>query len=176
MKLVDTLAEQDLWYRLSGFPIIVPPVRQRKEDVPALTRHFVAMKSRELGLALPPSIAPGALLRLKEYDWPGNVRELENLVERELILHPIGPLTFDAILRREEGKKMPGAAGNGGQLYPLNLDEANAAHIREVLRLAKGKIDGPGGAAEMLGINPSTLRSRMNKLGIGYRQKRRRNP
>ncbi|HTP64833.1 MAG TPA: sigma 54-interacting transcriptional regulator [Geobacteraceae bacterium] len=167
---------EDLWYRLSGFPIIVPPVRQRKEDVPALTRHFVAVKSRELGMAVPPSIAPGALLRLTEYDWPGNVRELENLVERELILHRSGPLTFDSILPREEGKSIPLIAGKGRSLYPLNLDEANAVHIREVLGLAKGKIDGPGGAAEMLGINPSTLRSRMNKLGISYRLNRRRTP
>ena len=88
---------EDLWYRLSGFPIIVPPLRQRKEDVPALTRHFVAVKSRELGLGYPPSIAPGALLRLMEYNWPGNVRELENLVERELIRHRGGPLTFELI-------------------------------------------------------------------------------
>jgi len=165
---------EDLWYRLSGFPIIVPPVRQRKEDVPALTRHFVAVKSREQGMSVSPSIAPGALLRLTDYDWPGNVRELENLVERELILHRSGPLTFDAILRREEGKNKPLVAGKGHSLYPLNLDEANTVHIREVLRLAKGKIDGPGGAAEMLGINPSTLRSRMNKLGISYRRKWRR--
>src|SRR5262249_5490303 len=96
---------EDLWYRLSGFPIIVPPVRQRKEDVPALTRHFLAVKSRELGIAVPPSVAPGALLRLMEYEWPGNVRELENLVERELIRRRTGgPLTFDALLPAEERK------------------------------------------------------------------------
>ncbi len=89
-----------------------------------------------------------------------------------MILHRSGPLTFDAILPREEGKSMPTVAGNDRSLYPLNLDEANAVHIREVLRLARGKIDGPGGAAEILGINPSTLRSRMNKLGISYRLKR----
>jgi transcriptional regulator with GAF, ATPase, and Fis domain len=73
---------EDLWYRLSGFPIMVPPLRQRKEDVPALTRHFVTVRSRDLGIGVPPSIAPGGLQRLMEYDWPGNVRELENLVER----------------------------------------------------------------------------------------------
>ena len=94
---------EDLWYRLSGFPIPVPPVRQRKSDIPALTRHFVTVKSRELGIAVPPSIAPGALLRLMEYDWPGNVRELENMVERELIRHRGGPLTFETMLPREEG-------------------------------------------------------------------------
>jgi len=164
---------EDLWYRLSGFPIVVPPVRQRKEDVPALTRHFVTVRSRDLGIGVPPSIAPGALLRLMEYDWPGNVRELENLVERELILHREGPLTFSTILPNSEEKKMPLVADGGRPLYPLNLDEANAMHITEVLELAKGKIDGPGGAAELLGINPSTLRSRLEKLGVSYRRRGR---
>jgi transcriptional regulator with GAF, ATPase, and Fis domain len=164
---------EDLWYRLSGFPIVVPPVRQRKEDVPALTRHFVTVRSRELGIGMPPSIAPGALQRLMEYDWPGNVRELENLVERELILHRGGPLTFSTILPSSEPQNMPFAAGNGRLPYPLNLDEANSVHITEVLKLTKGKIDGPGGAAEMLGINPSTLRSRLDKLGISYRRRGR---
>jgi len=162
---------EDLWYRLSGFPIVVPPVRQRKEDVPALTRHFVTVRSRDLGIGMPPAIAPGALQRLMEYDWPGNVRELENLVERELILHRGGPLTFSTILPSSEQKNMLPAAGNGRSLYPLNLDEANSVHITEVLKLAKGKIDGPGGAAKMLGINPSTLRSRLGKLGIIYRRR-----
>ncbi|RNC68507.1 MAG: AAA family ATPase [Desulfuromonadales bacterium] len=165
---------EDLWYRLSGFPIMVPPVRQRKEDVPALTRHFVTARSRDLGIGVPPSIAPGALQRLMEYDWPGNVRELENLVERELILHRGGPLTFSTILPGPEQKNMAPVADSGHSLYPLNLDEANAMHITEVIKLAKGKIDGPGGAAELLGINPSTLRSRLAKLGISYRRRGRK--
>ncbi|HWI41744.1 MAG TPA: sigma 54-interacting transcriptional regulator [Verrucomicrobiae bacterium] len=164
---------EDLWYRLSGFPILVPPVRQRKEDVPALIRHFVTVRSRDLGIGVPPSIAPGALMRLMEYGWPGNVRELENLVERELILHRGGPLTFEGVVAGAERKNAPAAAGTGGGLYPLNLDEATAVHVTEVLKLAKGKIDGPGGAAEMLGINPSTLRSRLDKLGVGYRRRER---
>jgi transcriptional regulator with GAF, ATPase, and Fis domain len=164
---------EDLWYRLSGFPIMVPPVRQRKEDVPALTRHLVTVRSRDLGIGVPPSIAPGALQRLMEYGWPGNVRELENLVERELILHRGGPLTFSTILPAPEQKSMPLVAGNNRSLYPLNLDEANAVHITEVLKLAEGKIDGPGGAAEMLGINSSTLRSRLDKLGVSYRRRGR---
>ncbi len=166
---------EDLWYRLSGFPIFVPPLRQRKEDVPALTRLFVAVKSRELGMAFSPSIAPGALLRLMEYNWPGNVRELENLVERELIRHRSGPLTFDAILPREERENLPLAADKGRLMYPLNLDEAMAVHMREVLAVAKGKIHGPGGAAELLGMNPNTLRWRLDKLGISYRRRDRQN-
>jgi hydrogenase-4 transcriptional activator len=104
-----------------------------------------------------------------EYSWPGNVRELKNLVERELILHRGGPLSFSTIQPDTEPGKAS-VAGNGRLLYPLNLDEANAMHITEVLKLADGKIDGPGGAAEMLGINSSTLRSRLDKLGVSYRR------
>jgi len=156
----------------------VPPVRQRKEDVPALTRYFLAAKSRELGIAaVPPSIAPGALQRLMQYDWPGNVRELENLVERELIRHREGPLTFDAILSREGGKTKEVAASDACPHLPLKLDEAISAHISEVLKLAEGKIHGPGGAAELLGMNPNTLRWRLDKLGIIYRRRdRERSP
>jgi transcriptional regulator with GAF, ATPase, and Fis domain len=162
---------EDLWYRLSGFPIIVPPVRQRKEDVPALARHFLAVKSREFGIAVPPSIAPGALLRLTEYDWPGNVRELENLVERELIRHRGGPLTFDTILPRGEEKTKEIPAAGARSHLPLNLDEAMAVHISNVLKLTNGKIHGPGGAAELLGMNANTLRWRLDKLGISYRRR-----
>lgn len=168
--VVEGRFREDLWYRLSGFPILVPPVRQRKEDVPALARYFLAVKCRELGMGVSPTIAPGALLRLAEYDWPGNVRELENLVERELIRHRGGPLTFDAILQREE-KTGAVTGGNTGPHLPLNLDEAMAAHISGVLKLAGGKIHGPGGAAELLGVNANTLRWRLDKLGISYRRR-----
>jgi transcriptional regulator with GAF, ATPase, and Fis domain len=163
---------EDLWYRLSGFPIIVPPLRKRKEDIPALTRHFVAVKSRELGIAYPPAIAPGALLRLMEYLWPGNVRELENLVERELIRHRGGPLTFSMETSWEDGglKRLD---GNGVSPLPLKLEEAMAAHIVAVLKYTKGKIHGPGGAAELLGMNANTLRWRLDKLGISYRRRER---
>jgi transcriptional regulator with GAF, ATPase, and Fis domain len=156
---------EDLWFRLNVFPIIIPPLRQRKDDVPALTRHFVGQKSRELGIAVPPAIAPGALERLMNYSWPGNVRELENLVERELIRHRGGQLRFDSLLPREGGSEMPPVTEiiNNG---PLNLDEAMSLHISKVLTMTKGKIHGPGGAAELLGINPNTLRGRMSKLGL----------
>lgn len=164
---------EDLWYRLSSFPIIVPPVRQRTEDIPALTRHFLAQKSRELGMAAPPPIAPGALMRLLAYDWPGNVRELENAVERELIRYRGGALTFDTVLVNNESTNRPQSPVEGRLMYPLNLDEAMAVHIKEVLALTKGKIHGSGGAAELLGVNPTTLRSRLDKLGISYRRRDR---
>jgi len=158
---------EDLWFRLNVFPIIVPPLRQRREDVPALARHFVDVKCRELGIAIPPAIVPGALEKLMNYGWPGNVRELENLVERELIRHRGGQLRFDSLPLDEKGTEtqqvIEGKVGG-----PINLDEAMAAHISNVLKTTKGKIHGPGGAAELLGINPNTLRGRMSKLGLKH--------
>lgn len=143
---------------------------QRREDVPALTRHFVAQKSREPGIGLPPAIAPGALKRLMDYNWPGKVRELENIVERELIRHRGGALSFDALLPRED---MPQAKEEGAPFPALGLDEAMAAHISQVLRLTNGKIHGPVGAAELLCVNPNTLRWRIDKLGISYQRKKK---
>src|SRR6185369_7007615 len=163
---------EDLWFRLNVFPIIIPPLRQRKDDVPALTRHFVAVKCRELGIAVPPAIAPGALDRLMNYGWPGNVRELENLVERELIRHRGGQLRFESLLPGEKGDETQPVTEvkGGGQ---LNLDEVMSLHIGKVLKMTKGKIHGLGGAAELLGINPNTLRARMSKLGIMYGRTKR---
>lgn len=163
---------EDLWFRLNVFPIIVPPLRQRKEDVPALIRYFVELKSRELGIAMPPAIAPGALERLTNYGWPGNVRELENLVERELIRHQSGQLRFDSLLISVKGEEAQPLAGENGD-GPLNLDAAMSLHINKVLKMTRGKIHGPGGAAELLGINPNTLRGRMSKLGIMLGRKTR---
>jgi len=153
---------EDLWYRINVFPIMVPPLRQRKEDIPLLVRRFLAMKGQELGITTPPALAPGALVRLGEYDWPGNVRELENLVERELIQNPGGPLLFNNL--------SVGARGDLTDVDPgsLALDEAMARHISAVLRLTGGRILGPGGAAELLRINGSTLRNRLRKLGVPF--------
>jgi len=162
---------EDLWFRLNVFPIIVPPLRQRKEDVPALARHFVELKSRELGVAIPPAIVPGALARLMNYSWPGNVRELENLVERELIQHQGGQLRFETVLSGDNNDKLKISADvDEGDIS--NLDEIISIHINKALKKTKGKIHGKGGAAELLGINPNTLRGRMRKLGIMYRQKK----
>jgi hydrogenase-4 transcriptional activator len=158
---------EDLWFRLNVFPIIVPPLRQRREDIPALTRHFVEAKSRELGIAIPPAIAPGALARLTNYGWPGNVRELENLVERELIRHRGGQLRFDSLLPTASRNDQLVLAEEKNQDI-LKLDEVVSSHISKVLLITKGKIHGPRGAGELLGINANTLRARMKKLGIKY--------
>jgi len=157
---------EDLWFRLNVFPIRIPPLRERKEDIPALVRHFLERKSRELKLSASPPLAPGVIDRLMAYPWPGNVRELENVIERALILSKGRPLTFDDLTvgKSEDKSKTPFSTED----EPLRLDEVTSRHIRRVLERTKGKVHGKGGAAEVLGINPSTLRNRMNQLGIPY--------
>jgi len=156
---------EDLWFRINMFPIFIPPLRQRRDDIPALTRWFVQIKSKEFGLQ-PPAIAPGALDRLTKYNWPGNVRELQNVIEREIILFGGEMLEFRSLLLDKNERKLHSSPKAPEFPDPVRLDEAMALHIGKVLALTKGKIHGAGGAAEFLGINPSTLRSRMQKLGI----------
>lgn len=170
--IAENRFREDLWFRLNVFPIILPPLRQRKEDIPTLVRHFIAQKSRELGIHTVPDVAPGALDRLLHYRWPGNVREMENLVEREIIRHGGGQLMFNSLLFDEGHDKAISIQQAEKLPHPLNLDEAMSAHICSVLRMVKGKIYGAGGAAELLGINASTLRGRMGKLGIKSKRKK----
>jgi transcriptional regulator with GAF, ATPase, and Fis domain len=157
---------EDLWFRINVFPIIIPPLRERKEDISALVYYFINKKTRELKLPGVPELATGAIDRLLQYNWPGNVRELENVVEREMILSKSGQLTFN-ILGGQETTAAQQPCFKPGE-NALSLDEANAQHIRQALQLTKGVVHGPEGAAALLNINPSTLRSRMKKLGILY--------
>ncbi|MFC1539482.1 sigma 54-interacting transcriptional regulator [Candidatus Latescibacterota bacterium] len=158
---------EDLWFRLNVFPIFIPPLRERISDIPALLQHFITSKSKELKLPSIPSVSAGAIDFLMEYSWPGNVRELQNVVERELILNPKGPLGFnDMNLLMNKGNDV--IQDHISETY--NLDEINARHIRRILSKTNGIIHGPGGAAELLGINANTLRNRMNKLGIEYKK------
>jgi transcriptional regulator with GAF, ATPase, and Fis domain len=156
---------EDLWFRLNVFPITIPPLRERKSDIPALLQHFLSLKSKQLKLPAIPSIAPGAVETLMKYHWPGNVRELENVVERALILNRTGPLHFDH-LKTDQADEYRHQTGEPDDI--VNLDEAVIRHIRKILDRTAGKIHGPGGAADLLGINASTLRNRMKKLGIIY--------
>ncbi len=159
---------EDLLFRLNVFPVRIPPLRERKEDIPALVFYFISKKARELKLAALPEIAPGGINRLAGYDWPGNVRELENIIEREMILNRNGPLDFN-VLSSQEGK---GNRSDGAfRIKSMTLNEASAQHITQALREAGGKVQGPDGAAGLLGMNPSTLRSRMKKLGIKFGRK-----
>ncbi len=147
---------EDLWYRLNVFPIEIPALRQRPEDIPALVRHFVDTKSQALKLGPPPALATGAVGPLLDYAWPGNVRELEHVVERALIITQGEALSFDAVLA-------PAAAS---EPRDRTLQAVERHHIRRVVQSVNGRIEGPDGAALILGLNPSTLRSRMRKLGI----------
>lgn len=160
---------QDLWFRLNVFPITIPPVRERPGDIPALVEFFVRRKAIELKLAKTPELAVGAIEDLVAYEWPGNVRELENLVERAMIINPDGPLHFDLAGPRRE---RPDGGSRSATDGPLStLDDAMRAHIERALARADGKIHGPGGAGELLGLNPNTLRGRMAKLGISFTRK-----
>ena len=161
---------EDLWFRLNVFPIDVPPLGDRRGDIPALVQHFIERKAGELKIAETPRLAPGAIDVLVAYDWPGNVRELENLVERAMILHRGEPLRFDDLGTSLHGQGAVAVSTPGEQT--LDLDTVVASHIRRVLALAGGKIHGPGGAGELLGVNPNTLRYRMRKLGIPFRKQR----
>ena len=157
---------EDLWFRLNVFPIWIPPLRGRKSDIPALIQHFINQKGKELKLPEIPTLSPAAIDPLLDYDWPGNVRELENVVERALILNPEGPISFDHLNIEPSQKTIQGSEQQ--HVASDNLDRVIRHHIRQVLVKTNGKIHGPGGAAELLGINANTLRNRMNKLGIDY--------
>jgi transcriptional regulator with GAF, ATPase, and Fis domain len=159
---------EDLWFRLAVFPIHVPPLRDRQNDIPALVQHFLERKSGELKIGDPPRLAPGAIEDLMGYEWPGNVRELENVVERAMILHRGDVLRFQDLGNARTRETASPSTPDTGQ--PLDLDGVVEAHIRRVLGMTGGKIHGPGGAGELLGVNPNTLRYRMKKLGIPFRK------
>jgi transcriptional regulator with GAF, ATPase, and Fis domain len=165
---------EDLWFRLNVFPITIPPLRDRKLDIPALARHFVRKKCREMGIRAHPTISPAQIKKIANYAWPGNVRELENSVERALIRALAGPsnegMIFDDAGRPPQQSKPP--TPNLEQEV-LTLDEVMRNHIENVVLLCNNRIDGPNGAAGRLGINPSTLRHRMRKLGITFGKKRK---
>jgi len=148
----------DLFYRLSVFPVELPPLRHRREDIPLLVWYFVTRYQRRLGKRIE-SIEPEVMQVLTSYDWPGNVRELQNVVERSLILSQGSSLRLDESL---QGSLAPasGATGQG------TLREVEEAHIRRVLDSCGWRVGGVDGAAERLGLKRTTLLSRMARLGI----------
>jgi transcriptional regulator with GAF, ATPase, and Fis domain len=159
---------EDLYFRINVFPIAVPPLRDRRSDIPALVQHFIERKAKELKLGDAPRLAPGAIDDLMAYDWPGNVRELENVVERAMILHRGKPLRFDDLHTSFSGQTSDVSSTVDDET--LELDAVVARHIRRVLGMTGGKIHGAGGAGELLGVNPNTLRYKMRKLGIRFRK------
>jgi transcriptional regulator with GAF, ATPase, and Fis domain len=157
---------EDLYFRLKVFPIIIPPLRERITDIPALVQHFIQKKVAEMKIEAVPTLVPGEIHRLMAYHWPGNVRELENAVERALIINRGNPLSFPDIgTKRTLPAELP---DDTDAATSLNLDEAMARHIKKALSIAGGRVEGSGGAAELLGINPRTLRHRMRKLDVPF--------
>jgi len=147
----------DLYYRLAVFPIEVPPLRLRRDDIPLLTWHFIAKKQGRLGKTIS-SIPAKVMEALTEYDWPGNIRELENVIERAMILVSGPTLSLPEPLKT--GPRLP------RDFQPVGHQEIDREQILAALRASRWKIKGAGNAAELLGLKPSTLRYRMKVLGI----------
>ena len=165
---------EDLYYRLNVFPLNVPPLRERRDDIPLLVHYFVSRYALKNGRRIM-HVPAAAMEILREYPWPGNVRELENVIERAVILSPgpelavdvialtparIAMTTIDDFVAPTESHLNP--AGDGA----LSLNDIERRHILTVLERTGWRIDGTTGAARILNLNPSTLRSRMKKLGI----------
>jgi formate hydrogenlyase transcriptional activator len=150
------LFRQDLYYRLNVFPITVPPLRQRKDDIPLMVQAFTERYSRKLGKKIT-TIQKETMQTLQEYPWPGNVRELESIIERAVILCP-GPVLHLADKLELSSPTLSSAV--------RTLEETERNQILKILSEARWQIEGKNSAAAILGLHPSTLRARMHKLGI----------
>jgi len=183
-RLEDEVAagrfRSDLFYRLNVFPVEVPPLRDRREDIPALVDHFIERYARKFGRRVV-GCAPGVRDTLTGYDWPGNVRELQNVIERAMISSPGDKLEIDWELRGHARAGAAVAVRNAAPVHaPVAADlappqgavngdtlvEVERQHIIAVLKRTAGIVEGPKGAAKLLDMKPSTARYRMKKLGI----------
>jgi PAS domain S-box-containing protein len=158
---------QDLYYRLSVFPIELPPLRDRTEDIPRLAQHFLEQSARKLGVH-PPRLTPAQIKELQSYDWPGNVRELQNVIERAAIRSRSGHLDLglgtNKLARAVSPKSESRTRGAPASLDEIKEHERNL--ILDALAKAHGKIYGPDGAAALLGLKPTTLSSRVHRMGL----------
>jgi transcriptional regulator with GAF, ATPase, and Fis domain len=163
---------QDLFYRLSVFPIEVPPLRERPEDIGPLVAHFIRVSARRMNRPEPP-ISKTALDQLETYHWPGNVRELQNTVERAIILWQEGPLTFDLPASRppKDTDEQAKPEAKAALLTRDELKRQEREAIIDALKQTNGRVSGPRGAAELLGMKSSTLASRISSLGINRKAK-----
>lgn len=168
----------DLYYRLNVFPIEIVPLRQRKEDIPLLAEHFLALSARKMNVA-PPRLSRANVLHLSAYGWPGNVRELQNVLERALITSRSGKLRFDLPDRAEANYGPARSSGfdaasvkRNGVLSEIEVQQKIRENIALALRLCGGRIYGPSGAAALLRVRPTTLISRIKKLNIPVVQTR----
>jgi len=169
---------EDLWYRLAVFPINLPPLRERPEDIPALARHFAQRAATRFGL--PPLMpTPEDIRLLVSYPWPGNVRELGTVMDRAAILGNGRALEVAKALGVQATGPASAGANGSATSSPrperiIPLDEAMKRHIEAALHATRGRIEGPQGTAALLDINPHTLRARMRKLGIDWGRFRER--
>ena len=164
-KVTSGSFRSDLYYRLNVFPIIVPPLRERIEDIPLLAMHFLQVHSKKIGKKFE-NISEDGLDRLMQYEWPGNVRELENVIQQSITLSR-GPIL--QICDFNAGMNDPVRSGEF-----LSLRQNEKRHILYALEKVDWKVRGPGGVAELLDIHPSTLEFRMKKLGIKRPPEKRR--
>jgi formate hydrogenlyase transcriptional activator len=149
---------EDLYYRLNVFPITSPPLRERKEDIPLLVKHFLQKYEGKMGKKIN-NVSSKVIDALMLYDWPGNIRELENLVERAMIISPGNTLEF--------GDWLPTThITTTGKSTLHKLEDVEKEHILEILKKVNWKVSGEKGAAKILGLNPTTLEAKMKKLGI----------
>ena len=154
----------DLYYRINVFPLCLPPLRERKEDIPLLVRHFLLENARLSGTPVK-TVTPEVMTRFTSYSWPGNIRELQHFIER-YVVSTRGNLIAEVDMPEELFTESPASAESATF---RQIEEVDKAHIVEALQRCNGKVSGKGGAAEILGINPNTLTSRMRKLGITWR-------
>jgi formate hydrogenlyase transcriptional activator len=160
----------DLYYRLAVFPLFIPPLRERRADIATLAEHFLARYCQKMRRRCE-GISPEALRWLEEYAWPGNVRELENVIERALILMQGKRIERSLVQSVGIGVAAPGAANGERSAEPsseelVTLEEMERRYIERVLKRCEGRIEGDDGAAKVLGLAPSTLRSRMQRIGV----------
>ena len=164
----------DLYYRLGVFPVEAPPLRDRREDIPDLIAHFVRQASVRFHIP-PPGVPHREIERAQRYDWPGNVRELQNVVERAVIVSHGGKLTLDlpqagkSLAKQEERFAQPATLTLDAVIPEKEWRNRERANVLAALRQAGFRVSGRGGAAELLGINPGTLASRLKALGIRRR-------
>jgi formate hydrogenlyase transcriptional activator len=157
--ILEKQFRSDLYYRLNVFPICIPPLRERPEDIPLLVRHFVQEAARRMNKTI--DAVPSATMEaLSQYRWPGNIRELENVIERAVILSP------SSVLRVPLGDLRSRISPGHGSGKPHTIADVEREHIRAVLKETRWVLSGPRGAATRLGLNRSTLYFRMKKLGI----------